>query len=391
MNVTCRPGVLALGALVAAAHAAPAIGQAITPVPGTTTRDIAFTSHDGYPMLGRLTLPDTPGPHAVLLLVQTAEAATKDGQQRSALGVRGPVYTLYRANLAPLGIGFFSYEGRGVSANAGGGPVIDRAVYDTSTLANKVQDGISAVRTLQKQPGVDPSRIVLRGISEGTLLAAEIAVQIPREVSGLVLSGVVGSTMKESLEFMADGGMYMQQARIWDGNKDGRVSAAEFEAAVPLAKRPADLTFKALDPDGDGFYTQADRRVLSADLVNAIRTENFDDFLPWLEPNAVAQVPRTMRAWAQDHFAQPTMWDLLQKLSMPVGLFQGEADANTSAAQVHALEQKAKAAGKTNLEFRYFDGLDHGLGTMEYFDKGTPSAGYAAIFEFMKRYQKRAP
>jgi hypothetical protein len=73
------------------------------------------------------------------------------------------VYTFYRANLAPLGIGFFSYEGRGVSANAGGGPMIDRPVYDTSTLANKVQ--------------------------EGTLLAAEIAVQIPNEVAGLVLVG----------------------------------------------------------------------------------------------------------------------------------------------------------------------------------------------------------
>jgi hypothetical protein len=33
---------------------------AIVRVPGTTTRDIPFTSHDGYPMLGRLTLPDTP-------------------------------------------------------------------------------------------------------------------------------------------------------------------------------------------------------------------------------------------------------------------------------------------------------------------------------------------
>ena len=90
-----------------------------------------------------------------------------------------------------------------------------------------------------------------------------------------------------------------------------------------------------------------------------------------------------------DNFAQPTMWDLLQKLSMPVGLFQGETDANTSAGQVRALEQKAKAAGKTDLEFRYFDGLDHGLGTMGYFNTGKPSTGYAAIFEFMKRYQKR--
>jgi hypothetical protein len=80
------------------------------------------------------------------------------------------------------------------------------------------------------------------------------------------------------------------------------------------------------------------------------------------------------------------MWDLLQKLSMPVGLFQGEIDANTSAAEVRVLEQKAKAAGKANLEFRYFDGLDHGLGTIQYFVTGKPSTGYAAMFEFMKRF-----
>jgi pimeloyl-ACP methyl ester carboxylesterase len=337
MTITRRVAGIALSALAAGLWAAPARSQAITPVPGTTTRDIAFTSHDGYPMLGRLTLPDTPGPHAVMMLVQTAEAQTKDGQQRSARGERGPVYTIYRANLAPLGIGFFSYEGRGVSANAGGGPVLDRAVYDTSTLANRVQDGISAVRLLQKQPGVDPTRIVLRGVSEGTLLAAEIAVQIPKEVAGLVLSGVIGSTLKEALEFMASGGVYLQHLRIWDGNKDGRNSAAEFEAAGGPAVLPQGLTFTVLDPDGDGFYTPADRTVLSAPLVNAIRTENFDGFLPWLESSASVAVPRTMRAWVQDHFAQPTMWDR----------------------------------------------------TMEFFNTGKPSTGYSAIFEFMKRYQQR--
>ena len=60
--------VLLIGALCVPT-ASPVFCQAITPVPGTTTRDIAFTTHDGYPMLGRLTLPDTPGRHPVMMLV----------------------------------------------------------------------------------------------------------------------------------------------------------------------------------------------------------------------------------------------------------------------------------------------------------------------------------
>jgi len=380
-----------IGAFVFLLNGSPAHAQAITPVPGTTTRDIAFTSHDGYTMLGRLTLPDTPGRHPVMMLVQTAEAQPKDGQVRPPGGERVAAYTLYRANLAPLGIGFFSYEGRGVSANAGGGPVIDRAVYDTSTLANKVQDGISAVRTLQKQPDVDASRIVLRGISEGTLLAAEIAVQIPAEVSGLVLSGVIGSTLKDSLVFMAGEAIFMQHGALWDANKDGRISPAEFDADPRGIRKqlPPEATFQVFDRDGDGFYTKNDRLLLSKPLMDAIQAENLDVFLPWLERSASVEVPATVRVWVKDHFAQPTMWELLSKLSMPVGLFQGEIDANTSAADVRLLEQKAKAAGKTNLEFRYFDGLDHGLGTIQYFSTGTPSTGYVAIFEFMKRFQGR--
>jgi len=89
MKMTRRRGVIALVAVVLGTGVTPARGQAITPVPGTTTRDIPFTSHDGYPMLGRLTLPDTPGPHAVLMLVQTAEDHGVLRHRQALRGLRG--------------------------------------------------------------------------------------------------------------------------------------------------------------------------------------------------------------------------------------------------------------------------------------------------------------
>jgi len=387
MTLSTRALVIAISVLAPGQAWAQA---AIVPVPGTTTRDIPFTSHDGYPMVGRLTIPDTPGPHPVLMLVQTAEAATMDGELRNAKGVRVRIYNQYRELLAPMGIGFFSYEGRGVTSNAGGGPVIDRTVYNTSTLANKVQDGISAIRTLQKQGDVDRSRIVLRAISEGTLLAAEIAVQIPKEVAGLVLSGVIGSTLKDATVFMASDGAYLAHLENWDINNDGRITSAEFETdSKGIRKRlPAGTPFSAFDRSGDGVYTRDELLTATRPLVEAIQKEQFDVFIPWLQNSAAVQVPRTMTEWVKDHFSQPTMWELMSKLTVPIGLFQGEIDHNTPADQVRALERSAKAAGKTNMEFRYFDGLDHGLGTITYFNTGTPSTGYAAIFEFMKQFKR---
>jgi uncharacterized protein len=382
------PSAVTLVVLALCSRTAFAQTPAIVPIAGTTTRDIPFTSHDGHSMVGRLTLPDTPGPHPVLILVQTAEAQPLDGETRpDPAGPRVRVYNQYRENLAPLGIGFFSYQGRGVSSNAGGGAVIDRAVYDTSTLANKVRDGVSAVRILQKQPGVDPSRIFLRGHSEGTLLAAGVAVEIPAEVKGLVLSGVVGSTLKSATAFMSSDGLYMQHLGHWDANRDGQITAQEFEADPKgIRKRlPPGFEFRQWDLDGNGVYSLAEARTVTKPLTDAILADNLEGFIPWLTPSAIVQVPGTMTSWYKDHLAYPEMWTLLSKLSMPVAMFQGEIDANTPASDVRMLEAKAKAAGKTNLEFHYFEGLDHGLGTATYFTTGRPSTAFAAIFEFMKR------
>jgi pimeloyl-ACP methyl ester carboxylesterase len=366
-----------------------------TPAPATrsatTTRDITFTSHDGHAMLGRLTLPETPGPHPVLVMIQTAEAQAMEPQTRNAQGERVPVYSLYRDNLTPLGIGFFTYEGRGVFTSATGARQLDRAVYDTSTLANKVRDGIAAVRVLQKEAGVDASQIFLRGISEGTLLAVEIAASIPNEVKGLVLSGVIGDTFKSSLKFMASRGAYMQHLSHWDADGDGRISAQEFDTDPKRIRRqmPATVVFRSFDTDGDGSYTMAEYLAKSTPLVDLIEAENFDAIERWLQASAAMPLPNPTRAWLKDHFSWPSMWALVTRLTMRIGFFQGELDVNTSAADVRVLEQQAKTAGQTNLEFSYYAGLDHGLGTSEYFMRGTPSAGYAAMFAFMQRHTVR--
>ena len=337
-------------------------------------------------MLGRLTLPNTPGPHPILVLVQAAEAEAMEPQTRNAQGERVPVYSLYRNNLTPLNIGFFAYEGRGVFTSPTGAREIDRTVYDTSTLDNKVRDGIAAVRVLQKEARVDASQIFLRGISESTLIAAEIAAMIPNEVKGLVLSGVIGHTLKSSLKFMAGRGAYMQHLGHWDADGDGRISAQEFETDPKGIRKqmPPTVVFRSFDRDGDGVYTLAEYLASSKPLVDLIEAENFDVIERWLQASAAVPVPNPTRAWLKDHFTRPSMWDVVSKLTMRVGFFQGEMDANTSADDVRALEQKARTAGKTNFEFSYYAGLDHGLGTREYFTRGTPSAGYAAIFAFLR-------
>ena len=79
------------------------------------------------------------------------------------------------------------------------------------------------------------------------------------------------------------------------------------------------------------------------------------------------------------------MWTFLSRLKIPIGLFQGAQDAMVPIAGVKKLEEMARKAGKSKMEFYYFANLDHTLNIIEYFLKGTVPAGHKAIFEFIQR------
>jgi pimeloyl-ACP methyl ester carboxylesterase len=265
---------------------------------------------------------------------------------------------------------------------------IEGDVYNTSSLDNKVQDVVAAVRLLQQQPGVDRTQIFLRGVSEGTLLAAEAASRIPREVKGLVLSGVIGTTLKDSLKHMVQGGRMLQLLEEFDTDRDQRISPQEFEADARgfRKKNLATATFDQIDPDKSGFMTVDDMKMLTKPLADAFEAGNVETTEAFLKQSAAVPIPA---GWVKDHFSHAAMWSFIQPLTMPVGIFQGEADRNTGAADVRVLQAQAQAAGKANVEFHYYEGLGHGLGSTDYFQKGAHSAGYAGIFDFMKRHTSR--
>jgi pimeloyl-ACP methyl ester carboxylesterase len=353
--------------------------------PPPRTIEIAFETHDGYPLFGKLTVPTTEGRHPVVVYVQTAEAATVDTKRPDGRGGTFNYFDLYRAKLPSMGVAFFSYEGRGV--RMGDQPPlyekIDRAVYDTSTLDNKVRDVLRAVRVLRERKEIDPSRVLLMGASEGTLLAAEAASRAPDEIGGLVLYAVLSTTMKDALEFMCADGRYLAMRFQFDDDKDGRIRRAEFDADSRKVRERAmqGVAFEHLDLDKDGTFTQEEMRVLRKPLLDAIEKEDLDAVAAFLETAAKVSIPK---GWLEDHFAHAPIWTFLSPLKMPVGLFQGTADTLTSVEGVRRLEAAAQKAGRTNLEFHYFEDQGHSLGIGAYFVDGRLPDGHRAILDFVR-------
>ena len=77
--------------------------------PNYVVTDIPFKSHDDVKMFGRLVLPKSHSPRAVVIYVQTAEGATIDMKRALGNGKTFNYYDLYREKLAAADIGFFSY------------------------------------------------------------------------------------------------------------------------------------------------------------------------------------------------------------------------------------------------------------------------------------------
>jgi pimeloyl-ACP methyl ester carboxylesterase len=344
------------------------------------TVEVPFQSHDGHAMFGKLTLPDAP--KAVVIYVQTAEGATVD-MKRPKPGGTFNYFDLYREKLPPLGVGFFSYEGRGI--RMGPRPPrfedIDEAVYNTSTLDNKVRDALTAAAIVRKRaPG---TKIFLMGASEGTFLAAQAAARSPKEIDGLVLYAVLSTTLKDALKYMSSDGNYMVLKNAFDTNNDGRVSRAEWNAdARKLRERSMkNVPFETFDVNKDGIFTVEDMRALRKQTTDGIEAEYMDAIDAFLKPTAAVAAPK---GWVLDHFSHPPMWTYLAPLQIPVGFFHGDADNLTPIEGVRQLEARAKKEGKTNFHFHYFSGLDHTLNIGNYFTRGELPEGHKTIFEFVQ-------
>jgi pimeloyl-ACP methyl ester carboxylesterase len=366
-------------------HLAAALLFAFT-LSAAETTELPFRSHDGYAMRGKLTMPATEGKHGVVIYVQTAEGMTVDMKRPLGPDTTFNYFDLYREKLPAMNLAFFSYDGRGIGM--GDKPpryeAIEPEVYNTSTLDNKVRDVLSAVALVRKQPGIDPAKVFLMGASEGTLLAVQAAARAPEEIRGLALYGVLSVNMRGAFKFIVGDGAYMVYSRLFDTDKDGRISKAEFEAdpAKYRARVWQNAGFENFDKDGDGFFTPAEARAMVKPYFDAVDNGNFEFLDRWAKTAAGVATPPN---WFKDHFAQPEMWTYLAKLDIPIGFFQGALDNATPIAGVRRLEEESKKAGKSRFEFHYFDKLDHTLGVGAYFQKGKLPEGHQAIFEFFEK------
>jgi uncharacterized protein len=310
----------------------------------------------GTPSKAELLLPDRPARAPLVLLVQGTGPEDMDGSFASFGGgaVKGSLGTLAHT-LAAQGYAVMRFDKRFAAASFTPQGATDAQIaYGRLTMRDLLTDARTALNAAVVQPGVDPSQVYVYGWSEGSVIAATLALEV--KARGLIVQGPVVNDYASifARQFERVGVPYL--TTYAQGGKlglDGLMSSFQGSGSM-LAKMQGQLLFDRtstldhpvlsthLDTDHDGVID------LTAEALPAVA-----GYYRASVPQDPMYAPAT---------SLPTLGTLAPQLKLPVLILQGSNDANIDPADALTLDTALATAGNTDHTLEVYAGLGHSLG-----------------------------
>ena len=343
-----------------------------------------ITLNDGEKVLTRLCLPEGPVKTIVFAIHGTGPNTYLN--KRSGFNF----YDVMAEGFCSQGVAFFSYNRRGVEVGDTA-PRFDRidstkyAKYSPSTEAEDVE---RMVHVLKKDKRFKDCRIILYGMSEGTIIASMVAERKKVKVDALFLHGYANENMYDIIRWQNSGeGVLIMVNSIFDKDGDKSVSREEYESSdkVVAAYRKylfQDLPFDTVDIVKDGRIDIKDiapaRLAFHDTLMQHITAK--DD--AWISNHYF----RITTAWCRECFALEANKTRLVRVNIPIHIFHGTTDAHVPIEGVYDLASRFKVCGKDNLTLHIFENHNHDLNFQDWLTQKKYSAGLKELFECAGKY-----
>jgi len=192
----------------------------------TKYRNLVIDLGNGLKTKAQLTYPAIgKGPFPGVLLIP--------GSGAIGMNATGEIWK----DLSDRGYAVFRYDKRGVGAN---NTILDTNVWGNATINDLIHDAEKALNVLIQRPEVDPKRISLIGLSEGTIIVPRLAIDNSTNVKNIILMGTVAQNLGDLLYYQAVNLPLRYATQVLDKNHTGFISIPQ------IAKDP--IPFKFMVP-----------------------------------------------------------------------------------------------------------------------------------------------
>lgn len=281
-------------------------------------------------LAGTLTLPDTPGPHPALVLIQGGQAIGRDD---SHYGGRYKFFKIIAEDLAAHGFATLRYDSPGIGGSTGG-------EWAQRTLDDRADEVANALQFLKPDTRIDARRIGLLGHSEGTDVAVLVASKnqdaaflvllsphakpAPEAFPALRAGQLKEMGVSESKETRADWNDFYART-AWPAVEKGQTN---WQSIIEQAKVIARKTYDKLPQPEQAKFKDADTYFQSS--VDYAYLVAFPKAIPHLQ-SVLGYNPLTFYG----------------QIRCPVLLVAGEADS-FAADDLPALSDAVRQSGNTN-------------------------------------------
>jgi pimeloyl-ACP methyl ester carboxylesterase len=340
---------------------------------------------DGEMIKGRLMLPADSNNIPIIVIFVHGTGPNTYLNKRKIGNVEFNYFDLFADEFNKRGIGFFSYNRRGVEigTNPPYYDEIDSLKYSRYLPSTEAMDVESVISYLRHDKRFGNSKIALLGCSEGTIIASMVADRKVQKIDGLLLFGYANENLSEIIKWQFSGrASIITIGKYFDTNKDNVIDRAEYESTdkIPATVRKQafqNADFEKMDTTKDNVIDYKDFEIKSYSYYHKLLSMMDSGNNSWIWNNYF----RITSNWLKEHFSLEANKTRLLRIDIPIYIFQGVDDASVPVEGTYYIESEFKKSGKTNLKCFIFEGHDHDLNYLKWPFEKKISDGLTKVFD----------
>lgn len=294
-------------------------------------------------------------------------------------------YDVLAEGFCGKGVGFFTYNRRGVDLGetAPWFDKVDSIKYTKYLPYTEAVDIETMITFLKNDKRFKNCKIILYGMSEGTIIASVVAERKKVKIDALFLHGYAHENMFDIIKWQNTGeGVMTLINSIFDKNEDKAVDREEYESDDSTISSYRgylfqNLPFDSVDVVKDNIIDIKDIRTRREPFQELLMTKISENEESWIWNNYV----RVTIGWFREHFALEPNKTRLLRVDIPIYVFHGKEDANVPVESVYDLAVRFKTCNKSNLKTFVFEKHNHDLNFQDWITTKKYSEGLQKIFE----------